>query len=81
MLVYISCVAASADWSPYEDGLGSPLHMAYTNNMQGVALCGRRSVGFLTDGPHNEGNEWIQLDRERSMIRSREAEDIEDATE
>jgi hypothetical protein len=74
MLVYISCIAASSDWPPYANGMGSPLHMVhgpYTDNVQGVTLCGRRSVGFLPDGPHNEGNEWIQPDREHSIREDR----------
>jgi hypothetical protein len=58
MLVYILCVAASPDWPQYANGLGSPLYMVhgpYTDNVQGVTLCGRRSVGILPDGPYNEG--------------------------
>jgi hypothetical protein len=69
MLVYILCVAASPDWLLYANGLGSPLYMVhgpYTDHVQGVTLCGRRSVGCLPDGPYNEGNEWIQLGDNRS---------------
>ena len=68
MLVNILCVAASSDWPLYANGLGSPLHMVvvYTNVAQGATFCGRRSVGLLSDGPHNEGNEWIHSINHRS---------------
>ena len=59
----------SSDWPPYANGQGSPLHVVYTDSAQGVALCGRRSVGLLSDGPHNEGNERVDpIDHEHSTL-------------